>query len=47
MNILCTLTLLERFKCEFETENNKRNNWGMLFNSLEVEGRTRVPGLGL
>ncbi len=31
-------TFLERFKCEFKSENGGRN-WGMLFSSKHFEGK--------
>ncbi len=35
----CTPKLHEKFKCEYEGENNERRSWGMLFSSQHVGGK--------
>jgi len=33
------LNILERLKCEFESENNKRRSWGTLPSSQHFKGK--------
>jgi hypothetical protein len=44
--IVTHLTILERLKCESESENNRIKSWGMFLNSQHFKGKGHVRTLG-